>query len=403
MQRPDRREWLILLSLWLLTFCIASQFLVIVPILSDIGKALDVEESWQGTLVSIYGILSAIFSLIAGPISDRIGRRKVLLIGTAIMSGALLLHPLAHTFPMLLAMRALTGVASGFLSGASVAYVGDYFPYERRGWANGVIMSGFAVGQILGIPGGTVLAGAFGFAAPFVVFGAILAVCLGLVWAFVPQPAVALEARLTVTDALGKFSSLLRHSNTLAATVSSVFMFFSVSSFVTFMPSWLEHTFGISKGQIASMYLVGGLAAVIGNPLAGRLSDIHGRRGIILWACAALATLQVLTTLVMVRFEVAYLLFFLTMASASMRASPLQSMLSQIVEPERRGTLLGLTNAAGSVGFALGAAVSGYVYTHMSFRDCTFMAATTTAITACIIWRYLPEPVGEPILPRQRS
>ncbi len=397
MPNAQNQERLILLSLWLLTFTIASQFLVIVPILSDIGKALNVEESLQGTLVSIYGILSAAFSLVAGPISDRVGRRVVLLIGAAIMALALLLHPVAHSFAVLLAVRALAGVASGFLSGASVAYVGDYFPYERRGWANGVIMSGFAVGQILGIPGGTVLAGNFGFAAPFVVFGVLLLVTLGLIWLYVPQPPVALESHLTVNDALAKFGSLLRHSDTRAAAVASVFMFFSVSSFVTFMPSWLEHGFGVSKAQIASMYLVGGCAAVVGNPVAGRLSDLHGRRGIILGACAGLTVLQVLTTYVMFRFEVAYLLFFLAMISASMRASPLQSLFSQIVEPERRGTLLGLTNACGSVGFALGAALSGYVYTHLNFWHCTMMAATGTVITAFIIWRWLPEPHGEPV------
>lgn len=389
--RPPR-EGLILLSLWLLLFVSASQFLVMVPILSDIGRALDIEESLQGTLVSVYGVVSALFSLVAGPISDQIGRRRVLLIGSTIMAGALLLHPLADSFGSLLFMRALTGVASGFLSGASVAYVGDYFPYERRGYANGIIMSGFAAGQILGIPGGTLLAEHMGFAAPFAAFGVLLVCVVGLVWAFVPQPDVALEAHVTVGSALRKFASLLRPGESLAATVTFALMFFSVSTYVTFLPTWLEETYHMNKHQIASMYLVGGIAAVIGNPLSGRASDSLGRRGIVITACIGLGLLQLFTTEILSDPSHAWPLFFAVMTAASMRASPLQSLVSQLVGPDRRGSLFGLTNATGSLGFATGSAMSGFVYTRYGFHACSVIAAGSAGLTALVIWRFLQEP-----------
>lgn len=386
------REGLILLCLWLLLFVTASQFLVMVPILSDIGKALNIEESLQGTLVSVYGVVSACFSLIAGPISDQVGRRRILLFGSAIMAVALLLHPLAHSFASLLFMRALAGVASGFLSGASVAYIGDYFPYERRGYANGIIMSGFAAGQILGIPGGTLLAEHYGFAAPFAFFGAILVGVAALIWLFVPQPNVALEAHVTVRGALKKFGGLLGHADSLAATITFALMFFSVSTYVTFLPTWLEETFHVGKHQIASMYLVGGIAAVIGNPLAGRASDSFGRRGIVIVACIGLGLLQLFTTDIMTDPIYAWPLFFAVMTCASMRASPLQSLVSQLVGPDKRGSLFGLTNATGSLGFASGSALSGFVYTRYGFHACSLIAAASAGLTALVIWRFLYEP-----------
>ena len=386
------REALILLSLWLLLFVSASQFLVMVPILSDIGRELDIPESLQGTLVSVYGVVSAMFSLVAGPISDQVGRRRILLYGSAMMAVALLLHPLAHSFQSLLFMRALAGVASGFLSGASVAYIGDYFPYERRGTANGIIMSGFAAGQILGIPGGTLLAEHFGFAAPFATFGLVLLGVVALIWAFVPQPNVALEAHVTVSSALRKFASLLRPGESLAATITFALMFFSVSTYVTFLPTWLEETFHMSKHQIASMYLVGGVAAVIGNPLSGRASDQVGRRGIVITACLGLGLLQLFTPMILSEPSHAWPLFFAVMTCASMRASPLQSLVSQLVGPDRRGSLFGLTNATGSLGFATGSALSGFVYTHFGFSACSSIAAASAAVTALVIWRFLQEP-----------
>ena len=73
-----------------------------------------------------------ICALLVGPLSDKIGRRKILLFGSFFMSLFLLMHSMANTFLSLLLLRAASGMAGGVLSGAAVAYVGDYFPYEKK-------------------------------------------------------------------------------------------------------------------------------------------------------------------------------------------------------------------------------------------------------------------------------
>ncbi len=87
----------------------------------------------------------------------------MLLAGSGLMTAALILHAVVDSYAMMLVARTLAGVAGGVLSGAAVSYFGDYFPYERRGWANGWVMSGIAVGQIVGVPLGALLAERFGF------------------------------------------------------------------------------------------------------------------------------------------------------------------------------------------------------------------------------------------------
>ena len=87
----------------------------------------------------------------------------MLLLGSGVMTVALLLHLLANSYLMLIAMRIFAGAAGGMLSGAAVSYIGDCFPYNRRGWATGWVMSGSAFGQIVGIPLGILLAGRWGF------------------------------------------------------------------------------------------------------------------------------------------------------------------------------------------------------------------------------------------------
>ncbi|NNF11853.1 MAG: MFS transporter, partial [Gemmatimonadetes bacterium] len=126
--------------------------MILSPILPMIGDQLDIADAVLGTLVSVYSLMVGIFAILAGPVSDKIGRRRILLLGCGAMTVALSLHGFVSGYASFLLVRMFAGCAGGILSGAAVSYIGDYFPYERRGWATGWVMSGAAVGQIIGIP-----------------------------------------------------------------------------------------------------------------------------------------------------------------------------------------------------------------------------------------------------------
>jgi predicted MFS family arabinose efflux permease len=87
--------YLIIFALWLLMFSASSQLMIIAPILPRIGAELNIPENIQGTLVTSYAIMLSLFALVTGPVSDKIGRRRILMIGTGFMSFALLLHSFA--------------------------------------------------------------------------------------------------------------------------------------------------------------------------------------------------------------------------------------------------------------------------------------------------------------------
>ena len=182
MSRDKPSPGLIVFALWLLVFAASSQIMIISPILPRIGEELGIAESILGTLVSAYSLMVGVFAIISGPISDKIGRRRILLLGTGVMTGALLLHHFVVGYYSFLAVRVCAGLAGGILSGAAVAYIGDFFPYNRRGWATGWVMSGMAAGQIAGIPLGIVLAGAYGFRAPFYLFAVAMGMTCLLIW-----------------------------------------------------------------------------------------------------------------------------------------------------------------------------------------------------------------------------
>jgi predicted MFS family arabinose efflux permease len=391
--RPRLEAYIVVFTLWLLVFSSASQTMIISPILPMISDQLAVSDALLGTLVSAYSVMVGVFAIISGPISDKFGRRRILILGCATMTVALGLHAFVTSYTGFLVVRIFAGCAGGMLSGAAVSYIGDYFPYQRRGWATGWVMSGAAFGQIIGIPLGIVLASRWGFRAPFYVFAVTMAATVLLLVARVPQPDVKRSAhRLSVGKAARDYVGMLRRPEVAWASLAYSMMFLGVSVFVIYLPTWLERERGASGDEIALMFLIGGIANVVTGPQAGRLSDRIGRRGIILMSCVGLSILMLLTVPLVRGMWAAYPFFFAVMVLVAMRISPFSALLTALVTDERRGSLMSLTVALGQIGFALGGAVAGPLYAEVGYVSNTALGAAFVLLMGLIVWFKIPEP-----------
>jgi len=401
------RTFGIIFSLWLMVFTAASQTIIVTPILPIIGEALDIPEAERGLLISVYAWVLAIAALVMGPISDRIGRRSVMLIGSGSLVVVLLLHGFIQTFGGMLLVRALAGAAGGMLSGAAVSFVGDYFPYDRRGWATGWVMSGVSFGLVMGIPLGRVLAAAAGFRLPFLAFSVLMVVAFMLIWLVVPQPDVQREtSRMTVSGSLRRYAALLAVPSVRAASATYFLMYLSLGLLVIYLPQWLTESFPLGielRGQplviggfpidfIAMLFMVGGFASVVTGPYAGTLSDRIGRKPLIIISCVGLAAVTVAVTFLVTERWIAYPVYVAIMILFAMRMSPLQALLTGLVPDQLRGTLLSLAIAIGQIGTGLGAAMAGGLYQSYGYREATLASGAAIALLAWIVWRYLPEP-----------
>ena len=358
-----------------------------------VGDDLGIEEALLGTLVSAYSLMVGLFAIISGPFSDRVGRRRILLVGTGIMTLALGAHFWVAGYWSFILVRVLAGLAGGVLSGSAVSYVGDYFAYERRGWATGWIMSGTAAGQILGIPMGVVLAGWFGFRIPFLLFGVSMAATFILVFFTLPQPEVRRSPDpVTLRRAIAGYMGLIRRPEIAAACSAFLLMFLGISFYVVYLPTWLERGIGATPNEIAILFLVGGVANVILGPQAGRISDRVGRKGIILVSCVGLAIVMALTTVVIGEVWMAYPYFFVVMALVAMRIGPFSALLTALVTSDRRGSLLSLAVAVGQVGFAVGATLSGILYASHGYAPTSTIAGLSVLGMGLMVWFLIPEP-----------
>ena len=385
--------YLIVFSLWLLVFSASSQIMIISPILPQIGEQLDIADTLLGTLITAYSLMVGLFAIISGPISDRMGRRRILLMGAGIMTLALICHYLVVDYITFLAVRVFAGMAGGILSGAAVSYIGDYFPYHRRGWAVGWVMSGSAFGQIAGIPMGVALAEGFGFRTPFYIFAITMALTFLLIWFRLPQPPISVrEERLTIRTAVSDYLVMLRKKEIAAAAVAFFLMFLGVSLYVVYFPTWLQRSVGFSAYQVATLFFVGGIANVIAGPQAGKLSDRIGRKLIVLLSCVGLFVVMLLTTVIIRDIWIAYPVFFLTMILVAMRISPFSALLTALVPDQNRGSLMSLTVALGQVGFGLGGALAGPLYSSMGYGSNTVVGAVSVLGMGLIVWFMVPEP-----------
>jgi len=376
-----------------MVFSASAQVIIVSPILPRIGEALMVEEAYLGWLITSYAVFLSLFALIIGPISDKFGRRLVLLLGCGSMAVALWMHAFVSNFTELLIMRAAAGAAGGMLSGAAVSYVGDYFPYNKRGWANGWVMSGIAVGQIIGIPIGTLLADWFGFKGAFLMFAGTMTAAVLMVWMFVPQPDVKRNtAKLTLGSAIRGYRQLLARPVVVAASMTYFLMFFSIGLYVIYLPTWLETKLDVAGPAIASLFFVGGIANVIAGPSAGKLSDRTGRKPLIIVSCIGLAFVMAVTTFWTVNMAVAYVLFGFAMVMFALRISPLQSLMTALVEEQRRGALLSLAVAIGQVGIGIGGAAAGMAYVKWGYVSNTMTGAVAILGMALLVHLSLPEP-----------
>ncbi|MCR9132026.1 MAG: MFS transporter [bacterium] len=391
--KDKSNHYFIIFPLWLLVFAASSQVMIIAPILPKIGAELNTSESLLGNLVTVYATMLGLCAIVVGPLSDKIGRRKILLLGTSTMTVFLLLHGIADSFLSLLILRAFTGMAGGVLSGAAVSYVGDYFPYEKRGWANGWIMSGIAMGQILGIPLGTFLAEHFGFKFPFILFGIIMGLTFILIFLKVPQPDVALQtSKITIKTTFVKYKVLLKQNDIKAVAFSYLLMFLSLSIYIIYLPAWLTKEFDVTVSDIGWVFFAGGIMNAITGPRAGNLSDQIGRKNMIIWSCIGLALLMGLTTYITVSFWVAFILFPVAMILIAMRISPFQALSSELVRANNRGSLMSLLVAIGNIGSGLAGVLAGPLFEYFGYLSNTMFGAFTIVVTAYVVWKFVPEP-----------
>ena len=256
---------------------------LIIPLLPDYVRSLGASALLVGVVAAAYSVTQFLFGPVLGSLSDRFGRRPVLLGTIALNVVAYYVFGLAHTLPLLLASRLLAGAASGNLSVAQ-AYITDLTPPEGRAKALGLVGAALGLGFIFGPPVGGVVK--FYLGIEWVGYVAALLAALNLLLALVRLPESRPAARpvrpvrffdAAALAAVGRSSQLRR-------LFGMYFLFTLAFALLTVSGALLwKDRFGLNDAQIGYTFaFIGVVTAFVQLGLLGRLVPRFGERRLLL-------------------------------------------------------------------------------------------------------------------------
>lgn len=179
-ERPaGRREWLGLVVLALPTLVLSLDLSVLYLALPHLAEGLDASGTQQLWILDTYGFMMAGFLVTMGTLGDRIGRRRLLLIGGALFAAASVFAAFSTSAPMLIGARAVLGVAGATLAPSTLALITNMFPNpKQRATAIGVWTACFMGGAVIGPVIGGVLLSNFWWGSVFLLAVPVMALLL---------------------------------------------------------------------------------------------------------------------------------------------------------------------------------------------------------------------------------
>jgi MFS family permease len=341
-----------------------------------------------GILISIYGLINSSLQPITGAISDRFGRRKVLIeIGLGLVGLATLCYVFASRYIDLLFLRSVQGVGLALTVPASMALMSALSRRETRGSSMGVYstlrMIGFAVGPVVG----GFLQVHFGFNAAFYAGAGFVFLAVLLVQLWIKET----PSNANNNGAKPRFKIFDRSLLSPGILSAGIATFMAANAFS--MVTTLENEFNARLNMNAFSFSIAFSGLMIGRlffqvPL-GRLSDSIGRRPLVIAGLLLMVPATILLGEAASMMQLTALRIFQGLASAAVVA-PALAVVADLTNAENAGRQMSIVTMGFGLGIALGPLIAGLLV--VAFFDLPFIVAgAMSAIGAWIVYKKMPE------------
>jgi DHA1 family tetracycline resistance protein-like MFS transporter len=339
-----------LFSIILVVFIDLLGFSLILPLLPYYAETFKASETTTGILIASYALMQLIGAPILGRLSDRFGRRPVLLISVFGTFLGFLLLGFANALWMLFVSRIIDGITGGNLSVAQ-AYISDVTDEKSRSKGLGMIGAAFGLGFIIGpVTGG--LLSQWGYAVPAFAAAAISFINLILIYAWLPE-SLTEEKRNQMTEkrpaiTLNALLVAFQRPFTGSILITRFFFGLAFAIFQTIFSLYALAKFNLTARDTGFVLTyVGVLSVIVQGFLVGRLTT-RFREDILITASVVLMGISLLGWALAPSVLWLYIIMTPTALSGGLLNTLLSSTLTKAVAPQEIGGILGLSAAVES-------------------------------------------------------
>lgn len=390
-------SWKILLAM-MITFALmmSSSYTMLIPFLpiymqSELGATADNVSLWSGVTYAITFAISAFVSPIWGKLSDKMGKKPMIIRASFLLAITYFLGGIVRTPFELFLVRAFQGIASG-LWPACLVMMSACVPKNKIGISMGLMQSANICGGIIGPLLGGILATAFGMRNSFYVGAVALSLITVTTILFIKEPPVAPEKEINKAQNTS-YLSFIKDKNILILLLCvcmTNLVILQIQPIVSLYVQQLSHNSDKAVLLTGFIMSLGGIAGALASPLWGKTGQKVGFYKTITLAfisAGLLVSLQgVPNSLVLFG-----LMQFLCGLGFSGIFPSANSILVLLTPPSSRGMGFGSLFSAQMIGGALGPVIGGVIVSFMSFNTVYIISGSILFVIGIYLKFFAPE------------
>ncbi|WP_199928266.1 MFS transporter [Brevibacillus brevis] len=372
------KKFLILL-LALGEFMIGTAESIVTGIIGMIADDTHVSLSLTGQLVTAFSLAFAFGAPVLIALTAAVERKKLILWTLFSFIVANLLASISPSFSLLMVSRILLGLCGGIYTVVALAQAANMASPEKKGSSIAIILMGFSLSLVLGVPLGTMLGDIWGWRPVFALIAVLTLVPFFAILAYLPkqqgEEAVPLRKQLAA----------LRNKRVIHALFISLFFVTGYSTVYTYITPLLQSTSAMTTAWVSTTLFLAGLASVAGSRIGGVSTDKWGIRPTLYVSLLLHAVILLFLPLSSQLFTWAIIMVMFWVAAVQTTV-PAQQYYLITLSPHSSQVALSMNTSVFQLGLALGAGLGGVIVDHVGIVHISWVGGLLVLVGFGFAW-----------------
>ncbi|MBH0331030.1 transporter [Brevibacillus brevis] len=352
---------------------------IVTGIIGMIADDTHVSLSLTGQLVTAFSLAFAFGAPVLIALTAAVERKKLILWTLFSFIVANLLASISPSFSLLMVSRILLGLCGGIYTVVALAQAANMASPEKKGSSIAIILMGFSLSLVLGVPLGTMLGDIWGWRPVFALIAVLTLVPFFAILAYLPkqqgEEAVPLRKQLAA----------LRNKRVIHALFISLFFVTGYSTVYTYITPLLQSTSAMTTAWVSTTLFLAGLASVAGSRIGGVSTDKWGIRPTLYVSLLLHAVILLFLPLSSQLFTWAIIMVMFWVAAVQTTV-PAQQYYLITLSPHSSQVALSMNTSVFQLGLALGAGLGGVIVDHVGIVHISWVGGLLVLVGFGFAW-----------------